>query len=42
MLVYDPINLENIPLDDYLENDVNNIVIFLNNYEILFIGYDTL
>ena len=30
MLVYDPINLENIPLDDYLDNDVNNIVIFLN------------
>ena len=30
MLVYDPINLENIPLDDYLDNDANNIVIFLN------------
>ena len=30
MLVYDPINLENIPLDDYLDNDVNNIVIILN------------
>jgi hypothetical protein len=31
MLVYDPINLENIPIDDYLNNDVNNIVIILNN-----------
>ena len=30
MLVYDPINLENLPLDDYLDNDANNIVIFLN------------
>jgi hypothetical protein len=30
MLVYDPINLENIQLDDYLDNDANNIVIFLN------------
>ncbi len=30
MLVYDPINLENIPLDDYLDNDANNIVIVLN------------
>ena len=30
MLVYDPINLENIPLDDYLDNDVNNIVIIYN------------
>jgi hypothetical protein len=30
-LVYDPINLENIPIDDYLNNDVNNIVIILNN-----------
>jgi|688.fasta_scaffold11700_5 hypothetical protein len=31
MLVYDSINLENIPIDDYLNNDVNNIVIILNN-----------
>jgi hypothetical protein len=31
MLVYDPINLENIPIDDYLNNDVNNIVIILIN-----------
>jgi hypothetical protein len=30
-LVYDPINLENIPMDDYLNNDTNNIVIILNN-----------
>ena len=30
MLVYDPINLENIPLDDYLDNDANNIVIIYN------------
>jgi hypothetical protein len=30
-LVYDPINLENIPIDDYLNNDTNNIVIILNN-----------
>ena len=30
MLVYDPINLENIPVADYLENDANNIVIVLN------------
>ena len=30
MLVYDPINLENIPVADYLENDANNIVILLN------------
>jgi septum formation topological specificity factor MinE len=30
-LVYDPINLENIPLDDYLKNDTNNIVVILNN-----------
>jgi predicted hydrocarbon binding protein len=30
-LVYDPINLENIPIDDYLDNDTNNIVIILNN-----------
>ena len=29
MLVYDPINLENIPFNDYLENDTNNIVVFL-------------
>jgi hypothetical protein len=30
MLVYDPVNLENIPVDDYLDNDANNIVIILN------------
>jgi hypothetical protein len=30
MLVYDPINLENIPINDYLKNDSNNIVIVLN------------
>jgi len=30
MLVYDPINLENIPLSDYLDNDANNIVVILN------------
>jgi hypothetical protein len=30
MLVYDPINLENIPVDDYLNNDANNIVIIYN------------
>ena len=30
-LVYDPINLENILIDDYLNNDNNNIVIILNN-----------
>ena len=31
MLVYDPINLENIPVADYLDNDANNIVIIYNN-----------
>ena len=31
MLVYDPINLENIPIDDYLNNDTNNIVVIYNN-----------
>jgi septum formation topological specificity factor MinE len=31
MLVYDPINLENIHITDYLNNDTNNIVIFFNN-----------
>ena len=31
MLVYDPINLENIPINDYLNNDANNVVIILNN-----------
>ena len=31
MLVYDPINLENIPINDYLNNDENNVVIILNN-----------
>jgi hypothetical protein len=30
MLIYDPINLENLPVADYLENDANNIVIVLN------------
>ena len=30
MLVYDPVNLENIPVADYLDNDANNIVIILN------------
>jgi hypothetical protein len=30
-LVYDPINLENIPIDDYLNNDTNNIVVIYNN-----------
>jgi hypothetical protein len=30
MLIYDPINLENLPVADYLENDANNIVILLN------------
>jgi hypothetical protein len=30
MLVYDPINLENIPLDVFLDNDANNIVIIYN------------
>ena len=31
MLVYDPINLENLPVADYLDNDINNIVIIYNN-----------
>lgn len=31
MLVYDPINLENVQFNDYLENDTNNIVVFLND-----------
>ena len=30
-LVYDPINLENIPINDYLNNDTNNIIIIFNN-----------
>jgi hypothetical protein len=30
LLVYDPINLEYIPVDDYLHNDANNIVVILN------------
>ena len=30
MLVYDPINLENMSVIDYLKNDSNNIVIILN------------
>ena len=29
-LVYDPINLENLPVADYLDNDANNIVIIYN------------
>jgi hypothetical protein len=29
-LVYDPINLENLPVTDYLDNDANNIVIIYN------------
>ncbi len=31
MIIYDPINLENIPIKDYLNNDTNNIVIIYNN-----------
>ena len=31
MLVYDPINIENLPVADYLDNDANNIVIIYNN-----------
>ena len=31
VLVYDPIHLENIPMNDYLLNDLNNVVIILNN-----------
>ena len=31
MLIYDPINLERIPINDYLDNDINNIVIIYNN-----------
>ena len=31
MLIYDPINLERIPINDYLDNDSNNIVIIYNN-----------
>ena len=31
VLVYDPINLENIPINDYLNNDTNNVVINFNN-----------
>ena len=30
MLAYDPINLENLPVVDYLDNDPNNIVIIYN------------
>jgi hypothetical protein len=30
LFVKDPINLENIPVDDYLHNDANNIVVILN------------
>ena len=29
-LLYDPINLENIPINEYLDNDANNTVIILN------------
>jgi len=29
--VYDPINLEYVPLNDYLNNDSNNIIIVFNN-----------
>jgi hypothetical protein len=31
MLVYDPINLEKVPHDDYLNNDTNNIIIIYKN-----------
>ncbi len=31
MLIYDPINLENIPIKEYLNNDLGNIVIIVNN-----------
>ena len=31
LFVYDPIHLENIPMNDYLLNDLNNVVIILNN-----------
>ena len=31
LLVYDPINLENIPINYYLNNDTNNLVIIFNN-----------
>ena len=31
LLVYDPINLENIPINEYLHNDTNNVVIILHN-----------
>jgi hypothetical protein len=31
MLVYDPINLEKLPINDYINNDTNNIVIIYNN-----------
>jgi hypothetical protein len=30
-LVYDPINLEKVPINDYLNNDTNNIVIIHDN-----------
>ena len=30
MLVYDPINLENIPINEYLNNDANNTVVIYN------------
>jgi hypothetical protein len=31
LIVYDPINLENIHINDYLNNDNNNIVVVFNN-----------
>jgi hypothetical protein len=31
MLVYDPINLELIHINDFINNDVNNIAIIYNN-----------
>ena len=30
MLLYDPINLENVSIEDYLKNDANNSVIAPN------------
>ena len=31
MLVFDPINLDNITINDYMNNDTNNIIIIYNN-----------
>ena len=31
MSVYDPINLENLPINDFINNDANNIVIIYDN-----------